>query len=128
MVKLKVALIFSVIAALVVAIAGLLTEVRFIVIGLRCIVGFLVAGLVAYLVAFILEAKSIMQFELAEEGPGASSGSEESAEKPEKEQEGTKGESGEKSEDDVEEPEEGAEGEFQPLDAESLRHVETSGS
>lgn len=125
MVKLKAALIFAVIAALVIALAGLLKDVRFIVVGLRSVIGFLVAGLVAYIVVTLLEAKGIMPFdtgfetmadgtgETAEEGKGKEKippkdGEENAEEPPEEPQE-----------------EEGSEeAAFEPLDTGSLRHAQ----
>ena len=124
MVKMDAALIFAVIAALVVALAGLLKDVRFIVIALRCAIGFLVAGVVAYIVILLLEAKSIMlfDFETMEEKDPAESGAdapaEESGEGKEADHEGSAGAA------QMEQGEE-AEGTFQPLDASSLKHMQT---
>lgn len=123
MVKIKAALIFAVIAALVVALAGLLKDVRFIVIALRCAIGFLVAGVVAYIVILLLEAKSIMlfDFETMEEAPaggGVAAPAEESGEGREAAHGETAGEAR------MEQGEE-AEGTFQPLDASSLKHMQT---
>ncbi len=118
MVKLKASLIFAVIAVLVIALAGFLKDVRFITIALRCVVGFLAAGAVSYLVMFLLEAKKIAIFELKEAlGDGESEMREEQE---------TAQEDGEASGEQEEESEEGSETNdgFQPLDARSLRHME----
>ena len=57
MFKLGMALIFSVIAALIVFITGMLGDARVTTALLRSLVAFLCAGLFTYLVVFILEAK-----------------------------------------------------------------------
>ncbi len=124
MVKMDAALIFAVIAALVVALAGLLKDVRFIVIAMRCVVGFLVAGAVAYIVILLLEAKSIMLFDLdtmeeeGSAGSGAAAPAEESRKGKEADHEEPAGEAG------MEQGKE-AEGTFQPMDASSLKHMQT---
>ena len=63
MFKLGMALIFSVIAALIVFITGMLGDVRVTTALLRSLVAFLCAGLFTYLVVFILEAKGWAAFD-----------------------------------------------------------------
>ena len=129
MFKWKASLIFAVIAALVVALAGLMKDVRFLTIALRSVVGFLAAGAVACLVIFLLETKGIVSFEAMEEfpsedannhagadGEGENASAEEAA--------GADDEQGEA--EGQEEPQENPEepGGFQPLDAQTLKHME----
>ncbi|MBQ3970818.1 MAG: hypothetical protein II687_01300 [Selenomonadaceae bacterium] len=129
MFKWKASLIFAVIAALVVALAGLMKDVRFLTIALRSVVGFLAAGAVACLVIFLLETKGIVNFEAMAEslkedennpegadGEGENASAEEAA--------GAENEQGEaEGQDDLQENPGETEG-FQPLDAESLKHME----
>lgn len=61
--KLGMALVFAVIAALVIFITGLLSDARVTTACLRSLVGFLCAGLFSYLIAFILEAKGWAAFD-----------------------------------------------------------------
>lgn len=63
MFKLGMALIFSVIAALIVFITGMLGDARVTTALLRSLVAFLCAGLFTYLVVFILEAKGWAAFD-----------------------------------------------------------------
>ena len=132
MFKWKASLIFAVIAALVVALAGLMKDVRFLTIALRSVVGFLAAGAAACLVIFLLETKGIVNFEAmaeslkedennpegadGEEGEGGAASVEEGA--------GADDEQGEA--EGQEEPQENPEepGGFQPLDAQTLKHME----
>lgn len=122
----KASLIFAVIAALAVALAGFMKDVRFVTIALRSVAGFLTAGVAAYLVLFLLEAKKIVNFnvdevslpeneaaepEMTEETSGAETAAEEDG--------GQEGEEAQEIQ-----PEE-AEGGFQPLNAQSLKHMET---
>lgn len=123
MVKLKASLIFAVIAALVVALAGFMKDVRLVTIALRSVAGFFAAGAVAYLVLFLLEAKKIVDFSVDEaslqEKEGAES--ETTEETPGGEAAAEEEQEGEAQEDRAEE----ASGDFQPLDAQSLKHMET---
>ena len=63
MFKLGMALVFAVIAALAIGLAGLLADVRFSTIFLRSFVGFLLAGIMSYITAFVLEAKEWANFD-----------------------------------------------------------------
>ena len=128
MFKWKASLIFAVIAALVVALAGFMKDIRFITIALRSVVGFLAAGAVACLVITLLEAKGIVSFEamaesLDEDGNGPEGAEGEEASSAEEAagvadgQEAVEGQEGEPSDD-------GASEGFQPLDAQSLKHME----
>ena len=56
-------LVAGAIAALVIFIAGLVSDARIGTILLRCIGGFFVAGIVVWLVAMVLEAKQIVGFD-----------------------------------------------------------------
>ena len=124
MFKWKASLIFAVIAALAVALAGFLKDVRFVTIALRSVVGFLVAGLTACLVIALLEMKGIMNFSAVDEpvdGAGAPTPEEESpSQEGDESEDGTQGADGEPEE----QPGEEAQEEFQPLDAQSLRRME----
>ena len=106
------ALIFATIAALAIGLAGLATEARFSTIFLRGLAGFIVAGLVSYMVAVILELKGWVGFdENIEMMPATESREEESEEQ---------------------EPEEGASPEtnenaadsFTPFSPDNLKHIE----
>ena len=63
MFKIGMALIAGAIAALAIGLAGLATEARFSTIFLRGLAGFIVAGLVSYLAALILELKGWAGFD-----------------------------------------------------------------
>jgi hypothetical protein len=63
MFKLGMALVFAVIAALVVFLTGLFGDARLSTATLRSLVGFLCAGAFTYLVTFILEAKGWAAFD-----------------------------------------------------------------
>ena len=125
MFKLKASLIFAVIAALVVAPAGFMKDVRLVTIALRSVAGFFAAGVVAYLVLFLLEAKKIVDFNVDEvpwpEKEGAESETTEEALGVEETAEEDGGQEGSAQEDHAEEVSE----DFQPLDAQSLKHMET---
>ena len=129
MFKWKASLIFAVIAALVVALAGLMKDVRFLTIALRSVVGFLAAGAVACLVIFLLETKGIVNFEAMEESPDEDENNPEGADgegenASAEEAAGAENEQGESEEQgDLQENHEEPEG-FQPLDAQSLKHME----
>ncbi len=56
-------LVFAFISAMVIALAGLVSDVRLMTVLLRSLVGFLVAGAVVWLVAFVLEAKELVGFD-----------------------------------------------------------------
>ncbi|MBQ7477795.1 MAG: hypothetical protein IJT01_02700 [Selenomonadaceae bacterium] len=129
MFKWKASLIFAVIAALVVALAGLMKDVRFLTIALRSVVGFLAAGALACLVIFLLETKGIVSFEAMAEPTGEDGNPPEGADGEEEtasaeEAAGAENEQGEPGEQgDLQDNHEEPEG-FQPLDAESLKHME----
>lgn len=63
MFKLGMALVFSVIAALVVFLAGIIADARIMTALLRSLIAFFCAGLFTYLVVFILEAKGWAAFD-----------------------------------------------------------------
>ena len=63
MFKLCIALAFGLVAAFAVGLAGLLADVSLAAILLRCFAGFLLAGILSYLVAFVLEAKEWANFD-----------------------------------------------------------------
>ncbi len=69
-------LVAGAIAALVIFIAGLVSDARIGTILLRCIGGFFVAGIVVWLVAMVLEAKQIVGFDSNIEMPEPSKGGE----------------------------------------------------
>ena len=56
-------LVFAVIAALVIMLAGLLSDARLVTVLLRCVAGFLVAGVCVWLTAMILEHQNIVGFD-----------------------------------------------------------------
>ena len=132
MFKWKASLIFAVIAALVVALAGLMKDVRFLTIALRSVVGFLAAGAVACLVIFLLETKGIVNFEAMEEFPSEDENNPEGADGEEGKGETSSAEEAAGADDEQgeaegqEEPQENPEepGGFQPLDAQTLKHME----
>lgn len=115
MFKIGMALIAGAIAALAIGLAGLATEARFSTIFLRGLAGFLIAGLVSYLAAIILELKGWAGFdENVELSPETEAREEESGEQ-------------EPSEEGEPSPEAGAEaGEesFTPFSADNLKRVE----
>ena len=63
MFKLGMALVFAVIAALVIFLTGLIGGVRLSTVCLRSLVGFICAGAFTYLTVFILEAKGWAAFD-----------------------------------------------------------------
>lgn len=119
MVKLKASLLFAMIAALVIALAGFLRDVRLITIALRCLVGLVAACAVSYLVMFLLEAKDIVIFELSELPATEETEADGGQEAGQKDEEP----SGEQAEEQVEEDSGTGDG-FQPLDAKTLKHME----
>ena len=63
MFKLGMAIVFAVIAALVIFLTGLFSDARLLTAFLRSLVGFVCAGAFTYLVTFILEAKGWAAFD-----------------------------------------------------------------
>ena len=63
MFKLCLALAFGLVAAFAIGLAGLLADVTLATAFLRSLLGFLLAGLLSYLVAFVLEAKEWADFD-----------------------------------------------------------------
>jgi len=61
--KLCLALAFGLVAAFAIGLAGLLADVTLATAFLRSLLGFLLAGLLSYLVAFVLEAKEWADFD-----------------------------------------------------------------
>ena len=113
MFKIGMALIAGAIAALAVGLAGLATEARFSTIFLRGLASFIVAGLVSYLAALILELKGWAGFdENIGLPPETESSDEESG--------------GEAAEQEGEPPAEaeGGEASFTPFSADNLNRVE----
>ena len=114
MFKLCLALAFGLVAAFAIGLAGLLADVSLATAFLRSLVGFLLAGLLSYLVAFVLEAKEWADFD-KNLVPDSLQGEEEGP----SEEEGTdQEETGAPAE---EEPEEGG---FTPFSPENLNRVE----
>lgn len=113
--KFKASILFAIISFLIVMIAGLLKDVRFITIAWRSLLAFFVAGGIAYLCIFILEFKGIINFDVIE-------AEEEIAEIEEKIDEDEENEEGEK-ESENSNSEGGA---FKPLNADNLQRVATS--
>ena len=115
MFKLGMSLIFAFISAMVIALAGLVSDVR--------LVGFLVAGAVVWLVAFVLEAKELVGFDknlelmenMEEEEP-------KSPEEYEAEDEAAAAEEASQPEEMQTSDEENAD--FQPLTSNNLKHME----
>ena len=146
MFKIGAALFFSVIAALVVFIVGLLSDVRFMTAIWRSTWAFVVAGVFVYLVLFLLEARNIIGFDrnpdlpaedddetlaahAAEAEAEQSAEAEDAAETAEGEP-GGEAPAGEQPASEAEqatEPAEQADAGFQPLATENLAHMDTAG-
>ena len=62
MFKLCLALAFGLVAAFAIGLAGLLADVGLAAVLFRCLAGFLLAGILSYVVAFVLEAKEWADF------------------------------------------------------------------
>ena len=56
-------LVFAFIAAMVIVLAGLLSDVRLLTVLLRSLVGFLITGAIVWLAAVILEHQNIVGFD-----------------------------------------------------------------
>ena len=63
MFKLEMSLVFAFIAAMVIVLAGLLSDVRLLTLLLRSLVGFLITGAIVWLTAVILEHQNIVGFD-----------------------------------------------------------------
>ena len=63
MFKLEMSLVFAFIAAMVIVLAGLLSDVRLLTVLLRSLVGFLITGAIVWLAAVILEHQNIVGFD-----------------------------------------------------------------
>ncbi len=115
MFKIGMALIAGAIAALAIGLAGLATEARFSTIFLRGLAGFIVAGLVSYLAALILELKGWAGFDENIGLPQETESSEEESGSEEAEKEdGSPTDAGA----------EGGEASFTPFSADNLNRVE----
>lgn len=120
--KFKASILFAIISFLVVMIAGLLKDVRFITIAWRSLLAFFVAGAIAYFIIFLLEFKGIINFDVIEAEEEIAEIGEETNETDENvENEETGEENGEKSEDSENE----GDG-FKPMNADNLQRVATS--
>jgi hypothetical protein len=116
-------LVFAFISAMVIALAGLVSDVRLMTVLLRSLIGFLVAGAVVWLVAFVLEAKELVGFDRnlellenpEEEEP-------KSPEEYEAEDEASAAEAANESAEMQTSDEENAD--FQPLTSNNLKHME----
>jgi hypothetical protein len=116
-------LVFAFISAMVIALAGLVSDVRLMTVLLRSLIGFLVAGAVVWLVAFVLEAKELVGFDRnlellenpEEEEP-------KSPEEYEAEDEASAAEAANQSAEMQTSDEENAD--FQPLTSNNLKHME----
>ena len=117
--KFKASILFAIISFLVVMIAGLLKDVRFITIAWRSLLAFFVAGAIAYFIIFLLEFKGIINFDVIEAEEEIAEIDEETDENVENEETGE--ENGEKSEDSENE----GDG-FKPMNADNLQRVATS--
>lgn len=113
MFKLGLALVFAVIAALAIGLAGLLADVSFSTIFLRSFAGFLLAGVISYITAFVLEAKEWANFD-----------KEVVINLPENEEKGLPEEAQAEEEAGASTEDEAAEGAFTPFSAENLDRVE----
>ena len=112
--KFRASILFAIISFLVVIIAGLLKDVRYLTILWRSLLAFLVAGGLSYLVIFILEFKGIINFDVME------------VEEEIAEVEGTEGEDAESETSESDETTDGENeesGEFKSLDADKLQRV-----
>ncbi|MCI6084789.1 hypothetical protein [Selenomonas sp.] len=129
MFKIGMALIFAVIAALVVIIAGVLGSPRLVTVFLRSFLAFVVTWAVVWFVLFLLEAKGVIGFdknlELIEPEDGEPTDEELAAHAAE-------AEGGEQTPEDTAEAAEDMEAEgdagFQPLSTDNLKHMDTSGT
>lgn len=116
--RFKASVLFAIISFLIVIIAGLLRDVRFITIAWRSLLAFFVAGGFAYLVIFILEFKKIINFDAKDaEEKIAEIQDKVANEKPKEEEKTTKG----KAEGETAENNEG--GGFKPLNADNLQRI-----
>lgn len=116
--KFKAAVLFAIISFLIVIIAGLLRDVRFVTIAWRSLLAFLVTGGISYLIIFILEAKKIINFDLTEDEIKA-----EMAKSQEESEEQAQGgeQTGKSAENNSSGKEEG--GGFKPLNADNLQRI-----
>ncbi len=73
-------IIFAVIAALVIFLAGILSDARFSTIFFRAAIGFVVAALSVFIITFLLEAKDIAPFDSTAVELAAEDGKEQSPE------------------------------------------------
>lgn len=123
MFKLGMSLVFAFISAMVIALAGLVSDVRLMTVLLRSLIGFLVAGAVVWLVTFVLEAKELVGFdknlEMMEDPDGEEPKSPEEYEA-EDEAAGAEEESGSAEMQTKDEENAG----FQPLTSNNLKHME----
>ena len=128
MFKIGMALVFAVIAALVVIIAGVLGSPRLLTVFLRAFLAFVVTWAAVWLVLFLLEAKGVVGFdknlELLE-GEDAEPTDEELKALAD---EAESGEDVDAAEPGAEDEAEETEGEFQPLSTDNLKHMDTTGN
>ncbi|WP_072022704.1 hypothetical protein [Selenomonas sp. ND2010] len=123
MFKLGMSLVFAFISAMVIALAGLVSDVRLMTVLLRSLIGFLVAGAVVWLVAFVLEAKELVGFDRNLELPENPEEEEpKSPEEYEAEDEASAAEAANQSAEMQTSDEENAD--FQPLTSNNLKHME----
>jgi len=113
--KLCLALAFGLVAAFAIGLAGLLADVGLAAVLFRCLAGFLLAGILSYVVAFVLEAKEWANFD-KEHVLNSLAGEEGSL--PPEEGQAEEEETGAATE------EETGDGEFTPFSAENLDRVE----
>lgn len=117
MFKIGMALLFAVISALAIALAGLASEARISTILLRGLAGFLVAGVFSYMTAVILEAKGWADFD-------ADTALSQDGETDSEDYEGQDDESESSEEDAADLPDVEAAEEFAPFSADNFEHIE----
>ena len=114
-------LVFAVIAALVIMLAGLFSDARMVTVLLRSVVGFFVAGICVWLTAMILEYQNIIGFDKNLELPDPEEEDEpKSPEEFDAEDEAAKQQEAEAATED----ETGKDAGFTPLSQDNLKHME----
>ncbi|MBR3623765.1 MAG: hypothetical protein IKN43_10535 [Selenomonadaceae bacterium] len=118
MFKVRASLLFAIMSFLIVIIAGLLKDVRFVTIVWRSLLAFLVAGGLAYLTVFVLEFKGIIDFDKLDYEETL----QEIDEEIEENKDETEGEEGE-AEEETESAEQAESGGFAPLNTDKIERV-----
>ena len=125
MFKLGMSLVFAFIAAMVIVLAGLLSDVRLLTVLLRSLVGFLITGAIVWLAAVILEHQNIVGFDknlelIDPDGPADPK----SPEEYEKEDAASGQMAADEAGNSETEENSAAAGDFMPLSQDNLKHME----